>query len=178
MHRLHFTLTVVAVALLFPTFASPAQSPDQSTASAVAAPIPPAIAAAKTVFVSNAGADGTLFPSLFSGSPSRGYSEFYAELATSRRFHLVDSPASADLVVELRLTALYIPYRPLGVANRQPAFRLIVYDRSTHYILWTLTQPVENALLQRNADHNFDNAVHGIVQQFLQLAGPTPATTP
>ncbi|HVC47488.1 MAG TPA: hypothetical protein VND90_09610 [Terracidiphilus sp.] len=181
MHRFHFTLALAALALLFPTVAARAQSPSRSTASAVAAPVPPALLHAKTLFLSNAGADSGLFPSPYSGSPSRGYDELYADLAASHRFRLVSNPASADLVLELRLTAPYIPYRPhneLGLADRQPIFRLVIYDRPTHYILWALTRPVETALLQRTSDRNFDSAVHSLAQQFLQLAGPPPATAP
>lgn len=174
MHRLHFTLALTA-ALLFPSLAAPAQSVNSP------APGPSGIAAAKTIFVSNAGADSGLFPSPYSGQPSRGYDEFYADLAASHRFQLVSSPAAADLVVELRLTAPYIPYRPhneFGLADRKPIFRLVVVDRPTHYILWALTQPVETALLQRSNDRNFDSAVHELAQQFLDIAGKAPATTP
>jgi hypothetical protein len=180
MHRLHFTLTLAAV-LLVPTIAARAQSPGQSTSSAASAPAPPAIASAKTIFLSNAGADSGLFPSPFSGTPDRGYDELYAALAASHRFQLVNSPANADLVLELRLTAPFIPYRPhneLGLADRLPIFRLVVYDRPTHYILWAITQPVDYAILQKTHDRNFDSAVQDLAQQFLQLAGPAPAAAP
>jgi hypothetical protein len=48
----------------------------QSPASTQAAPVPPAITLAKTIFVSNAGANSGLFPDPFSGDPSRPYMEF------------------------------------------------------------------------------------------------------
>jgi hypothetical protein len=184
MHRLHFTLTLAAAVVLFSTSAVHAQSTSQSTDSSVTsaaqAPIPRAIAAAKTIFLSNAGADSTLFPSPFSGTPDRGYNQLYAALAASHRFQIVNSPAQADLIVQIRLTADYIPYRPhneLGFADRQPLFRLVVYDRPTHYVLWAITQPVEFAVLQHSHDRNFDNAVNALARQFLDLASPsTPAS--
>ena len=40
-----------------------------------AAPVPAAITSAKTIFLSNAGADAGLFPEPFTGDPSRGYNE-------------------------------------------------------------------------------------------------------
>lgn len=187
MHRLHFTLVLAAAALLFPSPVSRAQSVGQSTASA---PIPPALAAAKTIFLSNAGADSNLFPSSwsglindgpYSGQPSRGYDEFYADLAKSGRFQFASSPSAADLVLELRLLSpggIDSYSKVGGPGTPPPMFRLVIRDRRSHYILWTLTQSVRSAQLQKTADRNFDTAVHGLAQQFLQLAGPAPATTP
>ena len=60
------------VALLWAVSTGAQQSPGAGEA-----PVPPVIFAAKKVFVSNAGADSGLFPHPFSGSPDRGYNEFY-----------------------------------------------------------------------------------------------------
>ena len=81
-----------------------------------AGPVPPAIAAAKTIFISNAGADSGLFPEPFSGDPDRAYTEFYAALKATGAFTLVADPAHADLVLELRLFA---PYRPTIADNER-----------------------------------------------------------
>ncbi len=194
MHRHHFTLTFAAVTLLFSTAVAPAQSSSQSTKStaksALHAPIPPAIAAAKTVFLSNAGADSSMFPSSYSGlersgpfcgTPRRGYDEFYADLAKSGRFHLVHSPSAADLVLELRLLSPggIVSYNKInGPGTPPPMFRLVIRDRRTHYILWTLTQSIHGAILQRTSDRNFDSAIHELATQFLDLAGKAPAATP
>ena len=50
-------------------------------------------------------------------------------------------------------------------------FRLTVYDRKTHYVLWTITQSVELAFLQKTHDRNFDEALAGILGQFLAVTG-------
>jgi hypothetical protein len=145
-----------------------------------AGPIPPALAAAKTVFVSNAGADSGLFPEPFTGDPDRPYTEFYAALKASGDYTLVGDPAQADLVLELRLVAPYGPTSPNkqnGTADPRPMFRLVVYDGKTHYILWTVTHSIELAYLQKTHDKNFDAALAEVLNQFLQISGKprTPA---
>ncbi|HEU5349969.1 MAG TPA: hypothetical protein VFU55_00110 [Terracidiphilus sp.] len=187
MQRHRFTLVLAAAAavasLAFSTAAARAQSPSQSTASDSSAPIPPAIAAAQTIFLSNAGADSSLFPmslpsgsitdGTYSGDPARGFNEFYSLVAQSGRFKLVSDPSAADLVLELRLYAHYSSSHDAPYPF--PSFRLVIRNRRSHYILWTLTQSIETALRQKTADGNFDYAVHGLARQLLQLTGPAPA---
>ena len=146
-----------------------------------AGPIPPAIAAAKTIFVSNAGADSGLFPEPFTGDADRPYTEFCAALKATGNYTLVGDPAQADLVLELRLFAPYGPTNPtnankqIGTADPRPMFRLVVYDGKTHYILWTVTSSIELAYLQKTHDKNFDTALAQVLNQFLQIAGKPPA---
>jgi len=145
------------------------------------APVPPAIAAAKTIFISNAGADSGLFPSPFSGDPSRGYTEIYTALQHSGLYQIVSDPSQADLVLELKLTAPYGPSSPNkaeGASDPRPMFSLTVYDRSTHYVLWTLTQSINVALLQKTHDRNFDEALNALVSQFELLSRKAPSATP
>ena len=146
-----------------------------------AGPIPPVIAAAKTIFVSNAGADSGLFQSPFTGDPDRAYTEFYSALKTTGDYILVGDPSQADLVLELRLFAPYGPTnqtnanKQIGAADPRPRFRLVVYDGKTHYILWTVTSCIELAYLQKTHDKNFDIALTEVLNQFLKIAGKPPA---
>ena len=143
-----------------------------------AGPVPPAITAAKTIFVSNAGADSGLFPQPFSGDTDRGYNQFFAALKATGQFDLVPDPSGADLVLELRLIAPYGPTsgnKQNGASDPVPMFRLKIYDRKTHYILWTLTKSIGVALLQRTHDRNFDAALSDIVLDFQRLTGKPPA---
>lgn len=55
-----------------------------------------------------------------------------------------------------------------------PMLRLIVYDRRTHYVVWTITQSIEVAGLQKNRDKNFDLALADVPNQCLQAAGKPP----
>jgi hypothetical protein len=95
-----------------------------------AGPIPSAITAAKTVFISNAGSDSGLFPSPFTGDPDRPYAEFYSALKATGDYTLAGDPAQAELVLELRLFAPDGPTNPNNVAGASdplPMFRLVMY---------------------------------------------------
>jgi hypothetical protein len=126
------------------------------------APVPPALGTAKTVFISNAGADSGLFPHPFSGSADRAYNQFYGMVKSWGRFELVSEPGQADMVFELQLHAPNGPQnadKTKGASDPLPMFRLTILDRKTHYILWALTESIEQANLQKTHDLNFDNAL-------------------
>lgn len=152
-----------------------------SAQQAVDGPVPLAVLQAHSVFVSNAGADAGLFPSPFSGDPSRGYGTFYRKLKASGAFQVVDNPAQADLVLEISLSApngSLSQNKVYGVADPLPMFRLSVYDRTTHTILWTETESVQMANRQKTHDKNFDDALDALVLHFLSLSNhPTPPPT-
>jgi hypothetical protein len=129
---------------------------------AVKAPVPAVLGTAKTVFISNAGADSGLFPHPFSGGADRGYNQFYAMVKSGGRFEVVNDPAEADLVFELQLRAPGGPQnadKTKGASDPLPMFRLTIFDRKTHYVLWTLSESIERANLQKTHDHNFDDAI-------------------
>jgi hypothetical protein len=72
------TSIVLCAALLVASAAS-----SQQVTPVSAAPVPSAILAGKSIFVSNAGGDSGLFPSPFTGDPSRGYNQLYAGLKSN-----------------------------------------------------------------------------------------------
>jgi hypothetical protein len=130
------------------------------------APVPPALFSAKTVFVSNAGADSGLFPQPFTGSPDRAYNEFYAAIAAWGQYRIVSTPAQADLILELQLTAPNGPTNPNkseGASDPLPMFRLVIYDRASHFVLWALTESIHPAALQKTHDRNFDEALSALM---------------
>ena len=142
------------------------------------APVPPALLNAKTVFISNAGADSGLFPHPFSGDPDRAYNEFYAGVQSWGRYQLVRDPAEADLVFELRLIAPYGPASPNkqnGASDPLPMFRLVIFDRKTHYVLWALTESITVAYLQKTHDNNFDLALTALALDLKRLASAPPS---
>jgi hypothetical protein len=154
-----------------------AQEPATTTPQA---PVPSAIRAATKVFVSNAGADSGLFPSPFSGDPSRGYNQLYAGLKANGQYQLVDDPSAAELVLELQLTAPNGPSngsKVNGASDPLPMLRLVVYDRKTHYVLWAFTQSIDVAFLQKTHDRNFDEALTAILLEFEALSGKAQAAT-
>lgn len=153
----------------------------QQQAPSAAAPVPAALYTAKTVFISNAGADSGLFPEPFSGNPDRAYREFYANVQGLDRYDLVANPADADLVFELQLTAPNGPAnanKVKGASDPLPMFRLVIYDRTSHYILWTLTQTIQVAVLQKTHDRNFDTALEMLIENLNKLTTPVATGTP
>jgi hypothetical protein len=150
----------------------------QQQASPAIAPVPAALYTAKNIFISNAGADSGLFPEPFSGDPDRAYNEFYADVKALGKYNLVTSPGDADLVFELRLIAPDGPSngnKQNGASDPLPMFRLVIYDRKSHYVLWTLTESIQVALLQKTHDKNFDESLGMLVQYLTRLT--TPATS-
>src|SRR5260370_41510150 len=109
------------------------------------APVPPALLNAKTVFISNAGADSGLFPHPFSGDPDRPYNEFFAAVQAWGRYRIVADPSEADVVFELQLIA------PPGPSNANkvnspstplPMYRLVVFYPTTHYLSLAPQPPI------------------------------------
>lgn len=149
----------------------------QQAGAIAAAPVPPQLLKAKTVFISNAGADSGLFPHPFSGDPDRAYNGFYADVVSWGRYQLVASPGEADLVFEVQLTAPNGPAnanKQKGASDPLPMFRLVIYDRPTHYVLWALTESIEPATLQKTHDHNFDEALSNLVLDMGRLTRSLP----
>ena len=63
-----------------------------------------------------------------------------------------------------------------GASDPLPELQLIIYDRKSHYILWTLTESIGVANLQKTHDRNFDQAVFTLLLDFQPLAGKSPAS--
>lgn len=162
----------VCAALMFAVLAkaqTPAAAPPPP---ASLAPVPPALLNAKTVFISNAGADSGLFPHPFSGDPDRPYNQFYTAIQSWGHYQIVGDPSEADIVLELQLIA---PPGPTsgnkinGASDPLPMFRLVIFDRKTHYVLWTLTESIWIAVLQKTHDNNFDSALNAITTDLKRL---------
>lgn len=165
---------LVCASLLFAAYTGAQAPPSPSVA-----PVPPALLNAKTVFISNAGADSGLFPHPFSGDPDRPYNAFYAAMQSWGRYQLVADPAEADVVFQLQLMAPYgpsVPNKRNGASDPLPMFRLVIFDRKTHYVLWALTESITVALLQKTHDNNFDGALTALTMDLKRLtSAPTSA---
>ena len=42
-------------------------------------------------------------------------------------------------------------------------FRLVIFDRKTHYVLWALTESIDIAYVQKTHDRNFDDALAAVL---------------
>jgi len=147
-----------------------------------AAPIPGQILAAKKVFVSNSGGDERWFEDpLFTGGVDRTYNEFYAAMKTWGRYELTGSPAEADLIFEIGLSAPGIAGAgsegdTLARKPYDPQFRLPIRDPKTDVLLWAFTEHVQWAILQGNRDKNYEATLNKIFADVQGLvAAPSPA---
>jgi len=138
------------------------------------APIPPQIATAHKVFISNEGGasfETVIEQTVFDGGPDRPYNEFYGMMKDWGRYEIVSSPADADLVLAvswiLSDTGLRLPV--LGELH------LVVIDPKTQVTLWSLTQYVRGAVLLGNRDKNFDQAMTTVVNRLKILGSAVPA---
>jgi len=171
MHPLGFMSRLAAATALVLVVAPALQAQSQPAQIGV----PAAILNAKSVFVSNAGSDAGLFPEPFSGDPNRPYFSFVAGLQHVQKYELAPDPSQADLVMEIHLLAPTGPQnnsKQLGGADFLPFFKLTIYDRKTHYVLWTITEPIEFAFLQKTHDKNFDIALSHLVDDVQALSQP------
>jgi hypothetical protein len=140
------------------------------------APVPSGILSAKKIFISNAGADSGLFPHPFSGGPERAYNQFYAAIQGWGRYEIVADPAEAEMVFEMRLIAPNGPAnanKQKGASDPLPMFRLVIFDGKTHFVLWALTESIDEALVQKTHDRNFDDAMALLVTDLKNLTGKT-----
>lgn len=140
-------------------------------------PIPPQLRTARKVFLSNAGSDAGLFPHPFSGTQDRAYGYVYRALQADGRFTLVDTPAEADLVFEIQLSApegSVSGNKQQGTEDALPSVRLTVFDRPTHYIthyiLWSLAETIYKANLQKTHDKNFDDALDLLLRDLKDIS--------
>jgi hypothetical protein len=141
------------------------------------APVPPQIAAAKKIFISNAGGESfeTVFEQLvFNGGPDRPDNQFYDAMKKWGQRELVSSPSDADLVFEISWILTDTGLGRLPVLGQ---LRLAMVDPRTRVTLWTITEYVRGAVLLGNRDKNFDVAMNVIANRAQTLMVPAAPTS-
>jgi hypothetical protein len=154
--------TVLFVAMFV---SSPLQG--QST-DVAAAPVPGQLLTAKKVFVSNAGMDARAVEAFQKlGDPNHPYNLFYASMKSWGRYELVGSPAEADLVAEIRFN---IPIADCDkIVAFAPQFEVVILDSRTHFVLWTLTGPIQGAWRKGTLNKNINSAMTHMMADFRNL---------
>ena len=151
--------------LSFTMFVIQAVVGQQTKSGPEAGPVPPGIAMAKKVFVSNA---GTNDPNKnFSGRPERCYNDFYRQIQALNRYELVSSPADADIVLEIQLSGLPFPTK-MTTADGVVGLRIL--DPKTQIVLWAFYEPVTQGFLKTSPD--LDGALKRIVSDLQSVATP------
>lgn len=150
------------------------------------APVPAQIGAAKKVFIANGGGaalEDSLGVTIVKGGPDRAYNQFYSAVKGLGRYDVVDSPADADLVLQISFTLgdggtqFFTKNTPFSAALT-PAMgqvRLVVIDPKTRIPLWTIVEYVQAAVLGGNRERNFDSAMSAVVGRLKSLAERPPA---
>ena len=155
----------------FPTISAWGQQAPELTA----APVPPQIANAKRVFISNAGEETNFRPAKdawYTGGPNRTYNQFYAAIKSWGRYELVSSPADADLVFEIGFTDR--PQAPIVLSQ----IKLVLRDPRTNVRLWTLTKYIEFAGLAKNREKNYDVAMNALMDDVKSLVSASATSAP
>jgi hypothetical protein len=123
---------------------------------------------ASKVFISNAGVDGVGYSTVNrAGDTNQPYNQFYAALKSWGRFEMVGTPSDADLVLEIRFSAPLSGTRTIDTYS--PLLALTILDGKTHFILWTITEPVESANLAKTWRKNLDQGITELVADLKAL---------
>jgi hypothetical protein len=133
-------------------------------------PVPAQIANAKSVFISNTAPDGMPSDILqHFGEPNKPYDQLYAAMKSWGRFQLADSPDGAGLVLEIH----FMRSAFTGGLGQGAEFYLSILDEKTHFVLWTLVEPVEAAVRKATWERNVNTSVVALVNDMKTLADPT-----
>jgi hypothetical protein len=140
----------------------------QQPATIAAEPIPAPIFSAQKVFIANAGMDASLAESFqsLSLSQTEPYDSFYSAMQAWGRYQLVSSPADADLVFEIHVAA------PGCGAAAQLQNVVTIDDAHTHFVLWTVTQPVKAAARKVTWRKNIAASNVALIAQLKSLTSP------
>jgi hypothetical protein len=123
------------------------------------APLPAQLAAAKTVFISNAiDAQGHY-------SQTR-YDQIYAAVQTLNRFTIVNSPQQADLILQFSTI-------PDGAA-----WILHIIDTKTNVPLWSVSEGVPTAARASSQEKNLQTTINTLANDLQTICTPQPPTAP
>jgi hypothetical protein len=156
---------IAMICLTSPIFLLSAQiATAQQPAAVPPAPVPIQILTAKRIFIANVDTDPVM------GIPSLAYGEFYASLKSQGTYEFVQTPAEADVVLEVR-TEIWIPTQEAYV------LRLAIIDPKTSILLWRITEHVQPWAREATGRKNFDEAMTALVSDLNRLIVSPRATT-
>ena len=100
------------------------------------------------------------------GDVNRPFNLSYAALKNWGRFELVNNPADSELVFEIRFAAPFSAFEP---PMSLPELTLTIFDSKTHFVLWTVSEPVEGAIRKGTFEKNLDKAVQDLMADIKNL---------
>ena len=139
------------------------------------APLPSAVVQAKKAFLLNG---QTSSQYLTKNGNALAFDTLYADMRTWGKFDLVDSPANADIVIELQYRPYSAGSRSFGVYNPSSDtvqthavdrfgadFALVVYDARSKDQLWTVTDPPGAARTVKNQQKEVIKSIDRLVDR-------------
>lgn len=133
-----------------------------------AAPLPPQVLNAHTVFIANGG--GSNYFDIFRGGPNRAYNTFYKDMKKANRYELVSSPEEADVIFEIRAIAPGVSGTN-DIVSYNPQVILTIRDPKTNVVLWTESANVRASGTKNRRDRQFDMSVAVLVDKLAQVTG-------
>lgn len=145
----------------------------QSTPLPQPAPIPAPILSARKIFIANAGMDAVSlqFLGYIHIPPTEPYDALYAGMQSWGKYQIVADPAAADLVFEIHSRE----HSP-GIAAFQTSVSIL--DARTHFLLWTVTQPIQLAVRKETWRKNILAANENLIAQLKSLVTPIAPANP
>jgi hypothetical protein len=137
---------------------------------------------AKTVFVSNLGADGS-FSFDIPGGANVCYNELYASLKQAGNFELVEDPDHADLILAIQCTErLYditnngrgVQERDYSYTNYPPYLNLAVLEPGNKTPLYTIRTLAGRASNIPKGKIAMANSINGLTTKVMAIVGKTP----
>jgi len=179
-------LGIIRSTLFFATFALvlPAVHAQQTAAPG---PVPAPIPSAEKIFIANGGMDAFSLQAFeeLGLTGTTPYDTLYAAVKSWGKPQIVSSPADADLVLQIRFTApltnvgdhINWDFQRIAASTAwQFQIELTVYDAKTHFLLWTLTEPVRPANLKATWHKNIASANAALAGDLKTLLTPTPSS--
>src|SRR5579864_4927055 len=153
-------LTFIAFTASVPAMIAQTQQPAQ----APAAPLPVQLMNAKRIFIANGAGDNDPSITRYTNGPDGLYNQFYADMKALGRFDLVSSSTDADVVLELM-----VDYAVFNQQVPYPRFRVEVRDSRSNVLLWSLSEPVNGAILAKSGRKNVAQALSKLADDLKKL---------
>ena len=144
-------------------------------AAAPNAPVPPQIASAHKVFLSNSGADAS-----FPVDTTQVYNDIYKALESWGRYKLVSSPSEADLIFQLRGISTLTTYsggNDTIYTRNNSTFQLTIVDSRSNVTLWTITSPLALAGSKQKRARWLSISETNLISRIKVVAGESLAPT-
>jgi hypothetical protein len=145
----------------------------RQTAGQPATAAPSSIGEVPKAFIASAGDDDEDF---YTSAPGQTYNQSYAAMQSSGRYELVDAPAAADLIFEIRYAnpRRTVIWPPLETQHEnelfakteninEPQIKLVIWNRRTRAVVSVITEFVKQADLESNRRKNFALSIQALV---------------